>query len=152
MSIINQSVIEIDPMVAFAWHDAGEAILVDVREDEEWNEAHIPGIRLAPMSEFDAVCFPRQPGKRLVIVCGIGKRSEAIARLLVRHGEAVVYNLTGGLAAWRAAGLPVVTSDFGFDPIDATPSDLLGRLVFGLSGFSMAAACKPSLSHAPSGV
>ena len=126
--IIETGMIEIDPVVAFAWHRGGEAILVDVREDDEWAEAHIPGAVLSPMSEFEAAHFPRKAGRRLVVVCGIGKRSQAIAQVLVRQGEGVVYNLSGGLKAWRAAGLPVIEDDFGLDPVDAVPEDLLYRM------------------------
>ncbi|KAF0117430.1 MAG: rhodanese-related sulfurtransferase [Rhodospirillaceae bacterium] len=126
--ILDTGVIEIDPVVAFAWHRGGEAILVDVREDDEWAEAHIPGAVLSPMSEFEAAGFPRKAGRRLVVVCGIGKRSEAIARVLVQRGEGVVYNLSGGLKAWQAAGLPVVPDDFGLDPVDALPDDFLYRM------------------------
>lgn len=82
MSIIDRGVIEIDPVVTFSWHNAGEAILVDIREDDEWSEAHIPGTLLIPMSDFDAKCFPRWSGKRL----------KTVACTLVWHGKLTVYN------------------------------------------------------------
>lgn len=107
MSIFNKGVIEIDPVVVAAWLDNGEILLVDVREEEEWAEERVPGAVLAPMSDFDARTFPREAGKRLVVMCKMGKRSEAIARKMLENGMSMVFNMTGGINGWKAADLPV---------------------------------------------
>lgn len=107
MSIIGKGVIEIDPVVAAGWLATGEALLVDVREDDEWAEERIPGTLLAPMSDFDPETFPTAGERRLVVVCRVGRRSEAIAAKLARLGWSRVYNMAGGLNAWKAADLPL---------------------------------------------
>ena len=108
MSIIARDVIEIDPAVVAGWLADGEVLLVDVREDEEWAEERIHGAVLSPMSDFEADLFPTAPGKRLVVMCKVGKRSAAIARKMLQHGAFPVYNLAGGLNAWKESDLPTV--------------------------------------------
>lgn len=108
MSIIGKGVIEVDPVVVAGWLDSGEILLVDVREEEEWAEERIAGAILFPMSDFDAELFPTEAGKRLVVMCKVGKRSDAIARKMLQHGAYPVYNLAGGLNGWKEADLPTL--------------------------------------------
>ncbi|KJS34598.1 MAG: hypothetical protein VR70_17320 [Rhodospirillaceae bacterium BRH_c57] len=99
---------EIDVHTLAAWLEAGTAVVIDVREDEEWEEMHMPGVTLLPMSEFEPEDLPDRAGKALVIQCRSGVRSLAVARRLVqREGHVEVYNLTGGILAWQAAGFEV---------------------------------------------
>jgi rhodanese-related sulfurtransferase len=86
-------------------------LLVDVREIDEYAAKHIRNSLLMPMSVFDPEDFPqlRLPGLKVMMVCGIGKRSLAAAKML-RGAEfdGPLYNLVGGVKGWVEAGLPVV--------------------------------------------
>ncbi|HSO96005.1 MAG TPA: MBL fold metallo-hydrolase [Acidimicrobiia bacterium] len=84
------------------------AVLLDVREPEEWAAGHAPGAVLVPMGQVhDRV--PTLPSRRaIVVICRSGGRSAAITQALrARSYDAV--NLAGGMRAWAAAGLPVTT-------------------------------------------
>ncbi len=89
---------------------AGEVILVDVREQEEFAEERIPGAIPFPLSSFDPAALPRTAGKKLVLSCFIGGRSSQAAERLLAAGGAEVFNLDGGLFAWKEAGLMTDTS------------------------------------------
>jgi rhodanese-related sulfurtransferase len=99
---------EIDAATVKAWIDAGEAVLVDVREREEFDQARIPGATLVPMSSFDPADLPRSEGRKLVFHCAVGQRSHSVAEYVLNEGVVdEAYNMTGGIQAWAAAGLPV---------------------------------------------
>jgi DMSO/TMAO reductase YedYZ molybdopterin-dependent catalytic subunit/rhodanese-related sulfurtransferase/glyoxylase-like metal-dependent hydrolase (beta-lactamase superfamily II) len=85
-----------------------EAVLLDVREPGEWQEGHAPTAILIPMAEVQARRTELPPAKRIVVVCRSGGRSAAVAEALRSQGYDAV-NLTGGMCAWTAAGLPVAT-------------------------------------------
>jgi rhodanese-related sulfurtransferase len=87
--------------------DAG-AVVIDVREKEEWSAGHAPQALLIPMSQVEARVNAIPPGRPAVIVCRSGGRSNTIAQLLSSLGMNAV-NLAGGMRAWEQAGLPVVT-------------------------------------------
>ncbi len=89
------------------WVDANEILLVDVRETAEFDKEHIAGAMLLPMSSFDAGIFPVIPDKKVVLYCAIGKRSEAAGKMLLNEGHPGAFHMTGGLSAWKAAGLPI---------------------------------------------
>ncbi|MDF1718681.1 MAG: HigA family addiction module antitoxin [Antarcticimicrobium sp.] len=86
------------------WLDRNEIVLVDVRETSEYEVEHIAGALLLPLSSFDPELFPTLPGKRLVLHCAVGKRSEAAGKMLLNEGHEGVTHMTGGLDAWKAAG------------------------------------------------
>ena len=86
--------------------EKGTCDLVDVREANEFAEARIPGAILLPLSAFDPAVIPQAPGRLTVIACAAGGRSMKAAELCAQAGH-TVFNLTGGLAAWTKAGLPV---------------------------------------------
>jgi rhodanese-related sulfurtransferase len=93
---------------AYALVERGEAVLLDVREDHEWVEAHAPMAVSAPMSRLRADLAGIPADRRIVCVCAVGGRSAAVTEALRRAGRDAV-NLAGGMHAWLAAGLPVVT-------------------------------------------
>ena len=80
------------------------AVLVDVREAGEYAREHIAGAKLIPLSQLNAETLPRE--KPLVLCCASGMRSQTAARRLLQAGFTFVAHLHGGLAAWKAAGLP----------------------------------------------
>lgn len=87
--------------------DAGDAILIDVRESDEHAREHILGARLAPLSAIDAHDFDRDHAKAAVFHCRSGVRTQANAATLLARGFREAYYLDGGIDAWRDAGLPV---------------------------------------------
>jgi rhodanese-related sulfurtransferase len=90
---------------------AGELLLVDVREASEFAAERIPGALLYPLSTFDARQLPPDGPRRLVFHCGSGKRSLAAAERRLAAGAREAAHLGGGLLAWKAAGLPVIAID-----------------------------------------
>lgn len=100
------AVAEADVHTVRNWLEAGEALLVDVREAEEFEEERIPGVVMAPMSVFDPERFPRLKGMKLVLMCASGRRSRAAAAQLMQEGHVNLFNMTGGLYAWKDASYP----------------------------------------------
>ena len=96
----------IDAVTTKTWLDAGTAVLVDVREPTEHAGEHIPGARLCPLSSFDPVRVPQEAGKKLVLHCVMGQRSAQAGQKLLEAGRTEVYNLQGGIQAWKEAGYP----------------------------------------------
>lgn len=90
--------------------DAGEAILIDVRESDEHAREHIIGARLAPLSALDRHDFDRDRGKAAVFHCKSGARTQANGAALLARGFPQSFFLEGGIEAWKAAGLPVHTN------------------------------------------
>ena len=98
------SVKSVDAAMVKDWLDRNKIVLVDVRETSEYEQEHIPGSMLLPMSKFDAEIFPTFPGKMVVLHCAIGKRSEAAGKMLLKQGHTDAVHLSGGIEAWKAAG------------------------------------------------
>ena len=98
------------PQEVHAWLQAGEVLLVDVREANEYAFERIHGALLYPLSTFDPRALPTR-GTRIVLQCGSGKRSMMAAHKLEATGHRDLVNLTGGIQAWKAAGLPVIRVD-----------------------------------------
>jgi rhodanese-related sulfurtransferase len=90
---------------------AGKLLLIDVREPGEYAAERIAGALLYPLSSFDASTLPKDGERRVVFHCGSGKRSLSAANKRLLAGEPTAAHMEGGLAAWKAAGLPVITAD-----------------------------------------
>jgi rhodanese-related sulfurtransferase len=86
------------------------AMLLDVREDDEWARGHAAGARHIPMGEVPNRLEEIDPQATLYVVCKVGGRSAKVAEYLARNGYAPV-NVSGGMLAWANAGRPVVTDD-----------------------------------------
>lgn len=93
---------ELDRMVR-----AGEALVVDVREPEEFAAGHIPGAINMPLSTFQASKLPPANGRKLVLNCLGGKRSAMALDKCSVAQEVVDTHLAGGFGAWQAARLPI---------------------------------------------
>jgi rhodanese-related sulfurtransferase len=93
-----------------AWFEAGEILLVDVREVNEYAVERIHGALLYPLSTFDPKALPLE-GRKLVLQCGSGKRSLMAAHKLHAAGFGHLTHLAGGIQAWKAAGLPIIRVD-----------------------------------------
>ena len=86
------------------WLSAGEIVLVDVREVHEYAFEHIPGSFLLPLSFVEAELFPDM-GRKIVLICQVGKRSAAAQKQLAKVGVTDTINMIGGINAWREAEL-----------------------------------------------
>lgn len=95
--------------------DADDVLFVDVRESGEHEQECIPGSVHAPRGFLEFLVDPASAmhrpelaaGKRLIVYCASGGRSVLAAKTLVDMGLGNVRNLSGGIAAWKAAGGPV---------------------------------------------
>ena len=85
----------------------GEALVVDVREVNEFADGHIPGAVNMPLSTFQASRLPKPEGKTVILNCLGGKRSGMALDKCSVAQEAVDTHLAGGFGAWASAGLPV---------------------------------------------
>ncbi|MFR9798725.1 rhodanese-like domain-containing protein [Streptomyces sp. MS06] len=85
------------------------AVLLDVREKQEWKAGHAPGAVHAPLSGLSqGRALPSAAkGRPLVVICRSGNRSQRAAGLLADRGAEAV-DVKGGMNAWAAAGYPVV--------------------------------------------
>lgn len=88
------------------------AVLLDVREAQEWHAGHAAPAQWIPMGELAARQEEIPAGRDVVVICRSGSRSGMVTAALVQAGHAAV-NLAGGMQAWANAGLPVVVDDEG---------------------------------------
>jgi rhodanese-related sulfurtransferase len=88
---------------------AGKILLIDVREPSEYSSERIAGALLYPLSTFDASMLPDDGPLRVVFHCGSGKRSLTAAERRLAAGQKHAAHMGGGIAAWKAAGLPVIS-------------------------------------------
>ena len=107
MTLPPKQVFFVSPAEIKDWRDAGNTVIVDVREPNEWEEAHIPGAILMPLSTFDPAKIPDPAGKNLVFHCRSGRRCGLAAEKAVAAGyKGVIKRMEGGFLAWAAAGYP----------------------------------------------
>ncbi|MDX1889545.1 rhodanese-like domain-containing protein [Mycolicibacterium sp. 050158] len=85
-------------------------VLLDVREDDEWQRGHAAGSQHIPMGDVPARMAEIDPDATLYVVCHAGGRSMRVAQYLARNGYEPI-NVAGGMLEWVAAGRPVVTDD-----------------------------------------
>ncbi|WP_236241664.1 rhodanese-like domain-containing protein [Streptomyces sp. CC228A] len=89
-----------------------DALLLDVREQDEWTAGHVEGALHVPMSDFVArfgeVTEAVADGRRAYVMCRVGGRSAQVTQYLVQQGIDAV-NVEGGMIAWEAAGRPMTT-------------------------------------------
>jgi rhodanese-related sulfurtransferase len=83
------------------------ALVVDVREADEYAAGHIPGAINMPLSDFQPSRLPDPEGRTLVLNCLGGKRSAMALEKCGMAQTAVDTHLAGGFGAWQAARLPV---------------------------------------------
>lgn len=82
-------------------------VLVDVRSPDEMYEGSISGSRLIPFGELARGRMTLPEGQPLLLICAVGGRSFAVGQYFSGKGYGEIYNLSGGISAWKAAGLPL---------------------------------------------
>lgn len=101
---------EVAPAEVAALHERGEIELVDVRETHEHEAGRIAGARHVELSRLSQAAAEFDPQRPLVFYCHSGGRS-ALATQAFRASGFQASNMTGGLAAWAAQGLPLEPED-----------------------------------------
>ncbi len=90
------------------WMAADDAVIVDVREQNEWDQARIPGAVLMPLSTFDPAKIPDAGAKHLVFHCKSGVRCGMAAHKAIAAGyKGKIARLEGGILGWMRAGYEV---------------------------------------------
>ena len=104
-----QNITEISPADARKQAEAGEAILIDVREENDWREGHAEGARHLSRGVIELEIEEQIPDmkKPIICYCGGGSRSALVAESLQKMGYENVRSMAGGLRAWKEAGLPM---------------------------------------------
>ena len=102
---------DLPPEEVKAGLEAGRFLLVDVREPDEFAGERIRGAVNVPLSTFSPSVLPAAQGRVLVLQCAGGKRSAMALDRCRQAGHALDSHLAGGIAAWKAAGLPTIKGD-----------------------------------------
>ena len=104
-STVHPELQEINVQEAHRRQAAG-ALLLDVREDDEWAAGHADGARHMPLGQISASENDLKRGREILLICRSGRRSAQAAQLLLTAGHSAV-NVAGGMQASTQAGLPV---------------------------------------------
>lgn len=105
--------IDITPAETLNRLRAGEVLVIDVREQAEWDHSHIDGdVRHIPLSRLQAAAATVPSDKPIVFQCRVGGRSTMAAQAFRASGFEA-YSLAGGLLAWDAEGLPITPAGAG---------------------------------------
>lgn len=99
---------EIDPAQAKELIEKNEDLfLLDVREQHEYENAHIEGVTLIPLGELPSRHAELDKNKPILCICAGGVRSERASQFLVSEGFQDVTNMAEGMKGWMSRGLPV---------------------------------------------
>ncbi len=85
-----------------------DLVVLDVREDHEWDAGHIDGAVHIPMGQIPTRVGELDPAARTLVICHLGGRSGRVTEWLHAQGHDVA-NVEGGMDAWERAGRPVVS-------------------------------------------
>lgn len=97
---------EIDPSVALERQRSG-ALIVDVRDQDEWDDGHVAGALLIPLDELADRQSEIPRDRDVIVMCQSGRRSAKAQSQLADGFGLTTTNLAGGIKAWREEGLPV---------------------------------------------
>jgi molybdopterin/thiamine biosynthesis adenylyltransferase/rhodanese-related sulfurtransferase len=106
---VRSEISEIDATHARDRIESGEPVVVDVREQAEWDEGHIPGAVHVPRGHLESRIerLAPDPSRPVVIYCSAGNRSAFAAKTLAELGYEDVVSLAGGFTDWKRNGFPV---------------------------------------------
>ena len=85
----------------------GQAVLLDIRDPDEFARRHVKGARLRPLATLEADTLPIPKGQKVVFTCRSGIRTAANCERLAAVVEGEAFVLEGGVDGWAAAGLPL---------------------------------------------
>lgn len=98
---------EVDVHTVAEIKDREDVFLLDVREQWEYDEGHIPGVTLLPMGEVPARLDEIPTDIEVIVTCRSGNRSGQVTDYLRQNGFDNVHNMQGGIVAWDEAGYEV---------------------------------------------
>jgi molybdopterin/thiamine biosynthesis adenylyltransferase/rhodanese-related sulfurtransferase len=109
---VREEITEVDAARTRELIDAGDFLLIDVREQDEWDEGHIPGALHIPRGNLESRIERAAPehSQTVVLYCAAGNRSAFATRALEELGYTDVASLAGGFTDWKRNGLPVELS------------------------------------------
>lgn len=99
----------VDPLQATQLSNRENAVFLDIREDSEYSGGHIPEAIHIPIKQLpDRIAeLNKHKDCPVIAYCRSGSRSNAAGNILKKRGFENVYNLSGGIAAWQKASLPL---------------------------------------------
>jgi len=102
--------INVNPAGATQLINREEAIILDVREDNEYLSGHIVNSIHIPISYLNNRIseLDKYKDKTMIVSCRSGQRSGQACAMLKKHGHEKVYNLSGGIMAWQSDNLPLI--------------------------------------------
>lgn len=107
---VSSMINEINSMQLKEKQDSGENfILIDCREQDEWDAGHIDGAKLIPLSEFEQrYAEVGATDATIIVQCRSGKRSLTACMILQNNGYENLTNLSGGILGWQENGFEVI--------------------------------------------
>lgn len=105
--LANGTLVLLSPEETKTLMDRGEALIIDVRNPDEFANGHIKGSLLHPLRQLDPRKIPEEADKKIVLLCAVGIRSKIAAETMFAAGRYPIAHLDGGLSAWIEAGLPL---------------------------------------------
>jgi molybdopterin/thiamine biosynthesis adenylyltransferase/rhodanese-related sulfurtransferase len=100
---------EVDASRARELIDSGEPLVLDVREQDEWDEGHVPGAIHIPRGNLESRIERAEPdrARSILVYCAAGNRSAFAAKTLEELGYEDIVSLSGGFTDWKRNGFPV---------------------------------------------
>jgi len=99
--------VNVDPNTVEELRHRDDVVVIDVREDYEYNDGHIPGATLVPLGQVPNRLDEIPKDKTVIAVCRSGNRSSQATNFLRQQGFDNVHNMTGGMNAWAQAGYEI---------------------------------------------
>jgi rhodanese-related sulfurtransferase len=97
----------VDVATVNALQGRDDVLILDVREQSEYDAGHIPGVTLIPLNDVPNRLNEIPKDKPVIVTCRSGNRSGQATDFLRQQGYTNVHNMTGGINAWQQAGYPV---------------------------------------------
>jgi rhodanese-related sulfurtransferase len=99
--------VNLDPAAVEELYRQDDVVILDVREDFEYEAGHIPGATLVPLGQIPNRLDEIPKDKTVIAVCRSGNRSGQATNFLRQQGFENVHNMTGGMNAWGQAGYEI---------------------------------------------
>ena len=97
----------VDVATVNALQGRDDVVILDVREQSEYDAGHIPGVTLIPLNDVPNRLNEIPKDKPVIVTCRSGNRSGQATDFLRQQGYTNVHNMTGGINAWQQAGYAV---------------------------------------------
>ncbi len=99
--------VDLQPSDINSLRENPDVVVIDVREQYEYDEGHIPGVTLIPLGSIPNRLDEIPTDKEVVFVCRSGNRSNQATQFLQQQGFENIHNMLGGMNAWQKAGYDV---------------------------------------------